>query len=167
MDRCAVSLPHANPACTGSMSPDTPAAAIASQQVMSQLCKGVIKSQADRKRRRWPHACLNVMHDALYQPLGPGPHPNLRCTCRGVFLPKEGTPTSPIPSQSTHRTRARPVEERTGGAEHIPTGFLRLPLVDGASLCERVFFFSPSRRFKQVGEYVLLQWLQGRKAWVT
>lgn len=165
MDRCAVSLPHANPACTGSMSPDTPAAAIASQQVMSQLCKGVIKSQADRKRRRWTHACLNVMHDALYQPLGPGPHPNLRCTCRGVFLPKEGTPTSPIPSQSTHRTRARPVEERTGGAEHIPTGFLRLPLV--AEPLWREFFLFLLRHFKQVWRDVLLQELQGRKAWVT
>jgi len=79
----------------------------------------------------------------LYQPLGPGPHPYLRCTCRGVFLPKEGTPTSPIPSQSTHRTRARPVEERTGGAEHIPTGFLRLAslcTVGGAS-SEKVFSF--------------------------
>ncbi len=154
MDRCAVSLPHANPACTGSMSPDTPAAAIASQQVMSQLCKGAIKSQANRKRRRWQHACPNVMHEALHQPLWP--HPYLRCTCRGVFLPKEGTPTSPIPSQSTHRTRARPVEERTGGAEHIPTGFLRLASLCTVELPRRRFFlfYFDTSISKQLGEYV-------------
>ena len=64
-----MSLPHASPACTGSMRPDTPAAAIPSQLLISKLCGcsrvgwiAKISSMLQSRKAHATHQCA-LAHD--------------------------------------------------------------------------------------------------------